>query len=400
MTGQGATLMDWVRQAIGFLRLRWIGPVRVSAYGWILTFASLVSLGPKWLQAMGRDGSDFQAFWAAARLTVMGRPARAYDLSAIEAVQTGLGRPEWFAFVNPPPFLLIVAPLGWLSYPFAWWVWVLLGWAMFILVARRFVPGFTSVVAGYPGALVAAWHAQTGLLVSTIQAAVAVLLERRPFLAGAITGLLVIKPHLAVLFPIAFVAGRQWRAIGGAIIGMAAALGLACLILGSDTLRAYPASWQVSRILGETGAPEFYLRQCTVYAAVRLAAGPAIAAVAQLLSTGLAAWVTWQAWRRDWPLAAKFAVLFASTPLATPYLFNYDLPFLVMPTIWLAAQERLAPGHGWQRLQIMGFYLAPLLTRAFALPLGANLMPWVSIAMLAAVVRRAKPNDTGVTRAA
>ncbi len=392
--------MDWVRQAIGFLRLRWIGPARFSAYGWILTFASLVSLGPKWLQAMGRDGSDFQAFWAAARLTVLGRPARAYDLSAIEAVQTGIGRPEWFAFVNPPPFLLIVAPLGWLPYPLAWWAWVLFGWAMFVLITRRFLPGFTSVVAGYPGALVAGWHAQTGLFVSAMQAAVAVLLERRPFLAGAFTGLLVIKPHLAMLFPIAFLAGRQWRAIGGAVIGLVVALVLAWLVLGSETLRAYPASWQVSRLLEDSGPPEFYLRQCTVYAAVRLVAGPSIAAAAQLLSTGLAAWATWNAWRRDGPLAAKFAVLFAATPLATPYLFNYDLPFLVMPTIWLAAQERLAPGHGWQRLQIVAFYLAPLLTRAFALPLGANLMPWVLILMLVAVVRRAKPNDPGVSRAA
>jgi len=384
--------MDWIRQAITLLRLRWIGPVRIAAYGWILTFASLVSLGPKWLQAMGKDGSDFQAFWAAARLTVTGNAAKAYDLSAIEAVQTGLGRPEWFAFVNPPPFLLIVAPLGWLPYPFAWWVWVLCGWAMFILMARRFVPGYTSAVAGYPGALVAAWHAQTGLLVSAVQAALAVLFERRPFVAGVFTGLLVIKPHLAVLLPIAFIAGRHWRAIGGAMFGMGAVLAVSWLVLGSDTLHAYPSSWQASRYLMDTGSREFFLRQCTVYAAVRLVAGSGIATVAQLLSAGFAIWVTWSVWRKPWSTEARFAVLFAATPLATPYLFNYDLPFLVMPTIWLAAQERASPEHGWRRLQIMGFYLAPLLTRAFALPLGANLMPWVSVLMLVAVVRRAKRN--------
>lgn len=73
---------------------------------------------------MGRDGSHFQVFWAAARLTVTGSPARAYDLSAMQAVQASLGRPEWFAFVNPPPCLLLVAPLGLLPYPLAWWVWV------------------------------------------------------------------------------------------------------------------------------------------------------------------------------------------------------------------------------------------------------------------------------------
>lgn len=389
--------MHWVRQAIELLRLRWIGPVRIAAYGWILTFASLVSLGPKWLQAMDRDGSDFQAFWAAARLAITGSAARAYDLSAIEAIQANLGRPEWFAFVNPPPFLLAVAPLGWLPYPLAWWVWVLSGWAMFILVVRRFVPGFTSVVAGYPGALVAAWHAQTGLLVSALQAAVAVQLERRPLVAGVFAGLLVIKPHLAVLLPVALVAGRHWRAFGGAIFGIVAALAMSWLVLGSDTLRAYPSSWQASRYLMDTGSREFFLRQCTVYAAVRLVTGAGFAMIAQLLSTGLAIWATWHTWRKQWSNEAKFAVLFAATPLATPYLFNYDLPFLVMPTIWLAAQERVSPELGWRRLQIMGFYLAPLLTRAFALPLGANLMPWVSIAMLVVILQRATRTEVGGT---
>ena len=89
-----------------------------------------------------------------------------------------------------------------------------LGSGRFVWVARRFVPGFTSVVAGYPGALVAAWHAQTGLLLGAVQAGVAVLLERCPFLAGICTGLLAYKPHLAVLFPVAFLAGdyaKVWQ---------------------------------------------------------------------------------------------------------------------------------------------------------------------------------------------
>lgn len=88
-------------------------------------------------------------------------------------------------------------------------------------------------------------------------------------------------------------------------------------------------------------------------------------------------------------------MLVAANPLATPYLSRYDLPLLVLPTIWLAAQERWSPERGWRRLQVMGFYLAPLLTRALALPLGANLMPCVSILMLEAVCRRASLSAEG-----
>lgn len=204
-------------------------------------------------------------------------------------------------------------------------------------------------------------------------AGVAVLLERCPFLAGVCTGLLVVKPHLAGLFPVAFLAGRQWRTIAGALCCLGGLLALSWSVLDSATLMAYPASWKATSYLMQARSGEFNLRQCTVYAAVWVIAGTMIAALAQVFSTGLVVWVTWAAWGQAWSTAAKFAVLFAATPLAMLYLFSYDLPFLVLPTIWLAAQERLSPEHGWRRLQLLGFCLAPLLTRAPALPLGANL---------------------------
>lgn len=385
----GEVSMKDLRATSGFRKLGWIRQARITAYGWILTFASLMSLGPKWVQAMGSDGSDFQAFWSAAKLTVMRHPSSAYDPAAMQAMQSSIGRPEWFAFVNPPPFLLLTAPFGTLPYPIAWWAWVIVGWVVWLLVSRRLVPGFTSSIAGFPGALVAAWHAQTGLFISALQAGVAVLLDRRPFMAGICCGMLVMKPHLAILFPIALLADRQWRAIAGAAISVAGLLGLSWLVLGTATMSAYPSSWNVSRYLLETGSAEFYLRQCTVYASVRLLAGPVVAAVAQVLSSAIAILVTWKSWRKPWPLQAKLAVLLAATPLATPYLFSYDLPFLVLPTIWLAAQEQIDPEFGWRRPQLVIFYLSPLLTRAFALPLRVNLMPLISIWMLVAVVHRA-----------
>jgi hypothetical protein len=198
------------------------------------------------------------------------------------------------------------------------------------------------------------------------------------------------KPHLAVLFPVAFVAGRHWRAIAGAACGSLGLLVLAWMTLGTQTMLAYPESWKASRSLIEFGSADFFMRQCTVYAAVRVAAGPLVATFAQVAASLLAAAAVWYAWRRDWSTQAKFAVLFAGTPLATPYLFNYDLPFLVLPVIWLASEERRLPGGKWERLHLLALYLAPLATRASALPLGANLMPWVSLWLVVVVMRRAR----------
>jgi hypothetical protein len=377
------------QRLIAFLQLRWLGIERVRAYGWILALAGALSLWHFWVRAMGADGSDFQAFWSAAWLTVQGRPEAAYDLEALAGVGREIGRSEVFAFVNPPPFMLPIAPLGWLPYPLAWWVWIAVSFGLWLAVSRRFVPGYTGAVAGFPGALIAAWHAQTGLFMSALQAGAAVLLEKRPFVAGLCVGALVMKPHLAVLFPVAFLAGRHWRAIAGAACGALGLLVLAWMTLGTQTMLAYPESWKASRSLIEFGSADFFLRQCTVYAAVRVAAGPLVATFAQGAASLLAAVAVWYAWRRDWSIEAKFAVLFAATPLATPYLFNYDLPFLVLPVIWLAAQARRQPTGPWERVQLLALYFAPLVTRVLASLVGLNLMPWVSIWLLVVVMRRA-----------
>ncbi len=43
-----------------------------------------------------------------------------------------------------------------------------------------------------------------------------VFLERRPWLSGIFLGLLTYKPHIGVLFPLALLASRNWRALASA----------------------------------------------------------------------------------------------------------------------------------------------------------------------------------------
>jgi hypothetical protein len=376
------------RAILDALQLRWIGKVRIIAYSRILLFASLFSFYVPWRQAMGRTGSDFLAFWSAGRLVVTGAAARVYDLAATGAVQAGVGRENVFAFVNPPPFLLVVAPLGLLTYPAAWIAWIVVTYGLWLAVSRLLDRRLFWPIAAFPGALVAGWHAQTGLAMSALQGGAAVLLRRRPFAAGLCVGALICKPHLALLFPVAFIAGRQWRAFAGAAVGALGLVALSWLVFGTQTLLAYRQSWAVSRYLMDTGSAEFFLRQVTVYAAVRVAFTPLAATLAQGLVTLAVAGLVWRAWSGKAPLEAKLALLMAATPLATPYLFSYDLPFLIVPVIWLIGQARDRPQGGWERANLMFFYLSPLVARALALPLGANITPWVQMWMMWEVWRR------------
>ncbi len=46
------------------------------------------------------------------------------------------------------------------------------------------------------------------------------LLERRPLLAGGLLGLLIYKPQLGLLIPVALLAGRHWRASEGVAVSL------------------------------------------------------------------------------------------------------------------------------------------------------------------------------------
>lgn len=379
-----------------FLRLGWLGRRRVVAYSIILALASAASMFWLFRQAMGPQGSDFLAFWSAGRLAVQGQAAAAYDPVALGAIQAEVGRHDVFAFVNPPPLLLGIWPLGLLDYPAAWIVWVGTTYALWVWATWRIFPRLGWPIAGFPGALVAAWHAQTGFLTGALQAGAAGMLEKKPFRAGLCVGALIVKPHLAVLFPVALVAGRQWRAIAGAAVSVIVLISMAWLMFGSATLRAYPQAWAVSDYLLRTGLDDFFLRQTTVYAMVRVLAGSGSAALAQGAATLGSAWLIWCAWsrttllpgrqnlsaERQHSLSGKLALLFAATPLATPYLFSYDLPFLAIPVCWLATVSRPDDLKGWIRPVLVLIYLSPLATRAMALPVGINPMPLVSAAMV------------------
>lgn len=363
------------------LQLRWLGHDRARAYAAILFAVLALALVHYFREAMGPTGSDFLAFWSAGKLTAGGAAAAAYDPAAAGAVQASLGRSDVFAFVNPPPFLFAVLPLGLLTYPQAWIAWVMLGWTAWFLASRRLAPGLGWPVAAFPGAWLGATHAQLGLVCGALMAGFAALLGKRPFLAGLCLGALVIKPHLAVLVPFALLAGGQWRAIAGAAVASVGLVVLSWAAFGTETLLAYTHSWEVSRILMQDGSREFFLRQVTPYSQVRVHASPMAANAVQAVISLAAAGLTWIAWRRPGDLAGKVALVLALTPLATPYLFTYDLPFLVVPVIWLIVSAKNRGFGAWERPVLLLLYLSPLATRAAALPLGLNLMPAASALM-------------------
>lgn len=376
--------------AVEFLRnAEWLDAARVRGYAVLIGIASLALLVVSWFQAQGPDASDFLAFWGSAKAVLAGMPQAAYDLHWQQQVQTGAGFTGWYAFVNPPPFLFVTAPFGLFSYPVGWIVWVAATYAVWAWAGVKAFPRLWLLVLVFPGALIAAGHAQNGFVTGALLVGGVALLDRRPALAGALLGALVVKPHLALLIPFWLAAGGRWRAFAAAAASAVGLLALAWLVFGTATMLAYGGVWDASTAIMRTADAEFFLKMATLYAQVRIYAGETAAlVVAALLALAMIALVmlSWRRFGQDG--MATGALMLTATALASPYLFSYDLPFLILPVLWLV-REGLRDGFGpWEKALLVALWFAPYATRAAALPLGLNLMPLASALLLWLVWRR------------
>ena len=382
---------------IEFLReAEWLNGRRVRGYAVLVGLASLVLVGVSWLKAQGPQGSDFLAFWGAAKAVLAGTPQAAYDLHFQQRVQTGAGFTGWYAFVNPPPFLFVATPFGALPVAAAWIAWVAVTYAVWAWVSVRAFPRLWPLVLAFPGALIAAGHAQNGFVTGALLVGGVAWLDRRPLTAGALLGALVVKPHLALLVPFWLAAGGRWSAFAAAAASAFGLLALSWLVFGTPTMLGYASSWQASAAIMRVGNAEFFLKMATLYAQLRVYAGPEVAAaVAALLALAMIA-LTMLSWRRfGQDGMATGAAMLAATSLASPYLFSYDLPFLILPLLWLV-REGLARGfRPWEKALLVALWFAPYASRAAALPLGLDLMPLASALLLWLVWSRG--GETGPT---
>lgn len=281
--------------------------------------------------------TDFLSFWAAAKVALTSGPALAYDVEAHRAVQTSLVEFDGLLpFPYPPPFLLILMPFGLAPYWVGFAGFVLVTGGLYLLASRGMAP--LAYRAAHPQVFVGVTTAQTTFLTAAIFIGGTALLDRRPLLGGAVLGLLVIKPQLALLLPVALIAGREWRAIAGGAMSAAAAALLALLALGPSTYAAFLDILPLyTTAMGESRWP--WNELASVFASARHMGVPQAAALAihGVVAVG-AALLVWRAWRKG--LEERVPILAAATMLIPPYLFTYDALLLVVPMAWFARRRR------------------------------------------------------------
>lgn len=290
---------------------------------------------------------DFISFWGAAKLALAGTPQLAYDSGALHMLQAKVAAFDsnsGLPFPYPPAFLLLVLPLATFPFPVAMVLWSLGTLSVYALIARSFAPQSRWLMASFPAVYVIAAIGQNGFVTAALFLGGLILLQReQKFAAGLVLGCLIMKPQLALMLPVAMLAGREWRVIAGAVVSATTVLLIGLFVFGPATSLAWINQMPLFVKIAEDGLVGWH-KLVSVYAACRQAGLPAALAFAVHCAVAAgAAFLVARVWRSDAQPVAKAAVLGAATMLASPYLYLYDSLVLIPAFVWLV--QRRAPVH-------------------------------------------------------
>ncbi len=306
------------------------------------------------------QGPDFFSFYSAARLYVLRGGSAVYNLGLqkqFELQVTGAA-PDRFVvlpYFHPPYYTMLIAPLGFLSYPEAYYAMaafnLLLGIALVVLLVRSSdsIHGPAAMVAaimiaGFFPLFVTVLQGQSDLVVLVPLAAAYVAWSRgRHGWAGIFSALALAKPQLLLLIPVLFLARRAWRALAG-FAGTVAALGLISVIgFGLNAVVSYlgaVGAWAIGGRLPASGElvytdTAFYSLRNVLEAVT--GGGKVVALVILVLLLAFVALSL--SWRPDKP-RLDFALAVAASIVLSPHQNLHDLSLLIIPGFALADLAR------------------------------------------------------------
>ena len=374
---------------------RWLGRTWKGLFLWELSLvawailASYFTLGRRghldWSHhAIGRD---FINSWTAGHLILSGQVNDIFQPRLFLAHERALFDPRLpFHFWSyPPPNLFLVLPLGFTPYMGGLALWSLAGLVALGVGLRAWTqaPWTWALLMVTPAAAANIGLGQNGAFTAALLIGGLSLIDRRPALAGALLGLLIFKPQIAVLLPVAVLAGRRWKTMWAAAAVVVAVIALSVLAFGLEPWRGFFGPTLTTQgIMLRQGRGPFMWMMPSAYMSARTFQWPMVKALeAQAPFTLLAAALTaWAWWRREKPLELRAAILMMATFVASPQAFNYDLIPAAAAALVLLRRDRLV------------FVGLPLAVLVWAAPVAMMGLEWVHapvtpLVLAAALVR-------------
>ncbi|HEX4079683.1 MAG TPA: glycosyltransferase family 87 protein [Rhizomicrobium sp.] len=347
------------------------------AFAWLICLLMMLQRHSWILDTHGKPiVTDFLEVWVAGRTTLHGAAASAYDPGLHHAAQVAAAGHAFHGFLwwhYPPVVLFVAAALALLPYLPAFLLWVASTLACFaVTVAAIARTRMAALLAcAMPAVFINAIAGQNGYFTATLIGCTLLNLETRPVLAGVFLGLLTYKPQFGILFPLVLAATGRWRAFATAAAVAAVMVLVPWAVFGSETLRAFahflPRAGDSLLVHGSAG----WNKLQTVYGFARWSGwGNLPASLLQgTVAIAVAGALVWL-WRRNVPFGLKAAALATASMFATPYLYMYDFPLLVVAFAFLYRDR------AFDRFELAGIAFANLCILAFTfgvliIPIGA-----------------------------
>jgi len=361
----------------------------IAIIGWIAVSDGLIDRNGKPI------GTDFSNVYAAGELTWQGRSADAYQPALQHAAEKATfgGREVPFFGWHYPPFFFAVAVLV-AALPYAWGLalWLIASFAAYLAVIRAILPRAETllIAAAFPAVFVNIGHGQNGFLTAALLGGALQLVDRRPWLAGVLIGLLAYKPQFGVMIPVALLAGGRWSSIAAAVVTIAALIALSFAALGGGIWHAFADSTQFTQtVVLEQGGTGWEKIQSAFSAARDWGADIRTAYAIQIaLGLALAASVAWL-WRSDTTLELKAAGLATASLLATPYVLDYDLVTIAVAIAFVARHGFKYGFRDYEISLLAAAWIIPLLSRTVMGVTGIPLGLMVLLALHLFIMRRA-----------
>jgi alpha-1,2-mannosyltransferase len=333
-------------------------------------------------------GTDFANVYAAGTYVLDGEAAAPFDPELQYRREGLIFGPEtpFFGWHYPPFFLGLAALLATMPYWLALLVWqgatlTLYLWAMRGAVGNALAkdPLWLPLALAFPAVFINLGHGHNGFLTAALMTGALLQLDRRPWLAGVLFGLLAYKPQFGLLIPLVLAVSGRWRVFAAAAATVAVLALAVTFAFGMDVWTAFLASTKFTRtVVLEQGDTGWHKIQ-SVFSIVRMWGGGidlayAAQGVVTIAVAGALAWL----WRGSSTFPRKAAALLIGTVLATPYVLDYDLMLLAPAIAFLAADGASRGFARYEKTALAALWLVPLVARGVAqmtlLPLAVPVM--------------------------
>ncbi len=299
-------------------------------------------------------GRDFLPFYAAAKQAILGNIHSLYTkLGAYQATQAVVPdlaeeKISHWPWPYPPHYFLLIMPFAELPYYFSLAAWLLLSivlpsTALWYFWRVRGVFFFATILN--LSIFICLIMGQNALILSAIAGIGMASIKKSPILAGICFSILSVKPHFAILLPIALIFGGYWRVLLYTIFNTIFLLIISNMIFGWDIFLI--AAQHFSMVSETSFSTDTWI--FSIYSTYRALLGSGFSVThawaLHFIVVGFALYGVQNIWRKNYSLASKWLAFGIAAMLCTPFSFAYDTPWIFLPVMaWIYERTNKAGG--------------------------------------------------------